>query len=221
VTVSAPSAGVVRRSPIRDRHARLGARWVAPATEWPETYGDVAAERQAIRTAVGLCDWGPADKLALHGRTPTIATGAIGVVDIEGRPAQVWALAEDESLLIAPAREGGADAVLASWPSATAYEAVDVSSHFVVLRLAGPRARDVLLELCPIDVAASALADRRFSSAPVASVAVHIGRFDVLGVPSFSILAERDQGAYLWDTISSIGAAHGLRPVGAAALVED
>jgi heterotetrameric sarcosine oxidase gamma subunit len=211
----------MRRSPIRDRHASLGARWVAPATEWPETYGDVAAERQAIRTAVGLCDWGPADKLWLHGPTPTVATGAIGVVDIDGRPAQVWALADDESVLIAPARDGGTDALRASWTSANAYDAVDVSSHFVVLRLAGPRARDVLRELCPVDVSAAALADRRFSSAPLASVAVHIGRFDVLGVPSFTILAERDQGAYLWDTLRSIGAAHGLEPVGAAALVED
>src|SRR5262249_8961037 len=47
----------VRRTPLHHWHDAAGARWM-DAGQWkrPERYGDVAAEVQAVRTAVGLID---------------------------------------------------------------------------------------------------------------------------------------------------------------------
>lgn len=221
----AASAGAIRRSPLRDRHAALGARWVSPVAEWPAAYGDERRERDALRTRAALCDWGPLDKLRLpataSGASPLpFVDGRISIGAVAGRPAQLWGLAGDEALLLVPAATGDAATGLREVRAAIDATATDVSSHFCALRLAGPRSRDVLEEIYPEDVSDQALPDRHVSFGPLAGTPIIIGRCDTGETTAFTILVERDLAEYLWDALLAVGARHELSPAGVAALAE-
>ena len=95
----------------------------------------------------------------------------------------------------------------------------DISSGWSVLRLIGPNVRALLEELVAIDLSAGALADRRIAQVMMANCRVILARRDDAGVPGFILLVARDEAEHLWDVLVHLGAAHELRPVGAAALV--
>lgn len=217
----------VRRSPLADHHRALGARFVASG-EWPAAYGEVRRERQAIQERVALLDWGPLDKILLSGTIPadnsralSFALGAIATGDIDGRPAQLWGLAEDEALLLVAGADSRSSLATAMGLEAGGATTTDLSSHYAAFRLAGPSARAVLEGLSAVDVSERGLADRAIRFGPLAGVTVTLARLDRHSTPAFEILVERDQAEYLWDSLLAAGAAFGIEPVGAAAMAED
>lgn len=216
----------VRRSPLSQRHRALGARF-GERGEWPATYGDLQRERRALRERVGLVDAGPLDKIAIAGdlparsALPAMRAGAITTGEVDGRAARLWCLADDEALLIAPGVDAHSSDALLATIETNGGSATDVSSAYAMLQLIGPRARDVLEELYPEDVSEEAFPDRAIGFGPLANVAVTIARLDHGGVPGFAILVERDHAEHIWDALLTIGARHGIEPVGGAALAED
>ena len=220
------SSAPVRRSPLADRHRRAGARFVA-AGEWPETFGDLGHEREAVRSAAGLLDAGPFDRIQLTGERlspeggPPFRLGALSDGLFAGRPARLWGLTRSSALLVSPAQDARSSTELEAALATAGCEATDVSSLYSSFELVGPRVHWVLEELFPVDTSAAALADRAIRFGQLAGVTVTLARADRRGAAAFSVLVERDQAEYLWDALLHVGARHGLRPVGAAAVAED
>lgn len=163
--------------------------------------------RGVTSTAVGaapvvLAEVWPLDKRVARGVGDTATTGSV----VEDAPVAIWRLQPDESLVLFPPGEHAA----AARHLDSARSTVDVSSGSTLMRLAGPAARAVLAEICPVDLSASALPDRTIVQAMVANVRVVIGRTDVAGQPAFSLLVARDEARYLWDALSEMGGPHGL-----------
>ena len=178
----APSVPV-RRSPLEGVvvHGRPAAASVAPLT---------------------LSEVAPLDKVVARGiGSPETA----GRIVHEGAVA-IWNLDADEALV--GSRPG--EAAAATRAVAGARTTVDVSSGFAALRLAGPAARALLEEVCPVDLSADAVPDRAIVQAAVANVRVILGRTDVRDQPAFTLLVARDEARYLWDALTDVGEPHGL-----------
>ncbi|GAB2663957.1 sarcosine oxidase subunit gamma [Saccharopolyspora gloriosae] len=74
-----------------------------------------------------------------------------GVNEVRGTPERAaLGLGPDEWLIIAP--DGAAGGVIDGLVAAGAGSAVDVSANRTTVRLAGPRARDVLEQVCSLDL---------------------------------------------------------------------
>jgi heterotetrameric sarcosine oxidase gamma subunit len=178
-----PATGPVRRSPL----SGIGPRRVAAT---------------GVPAPVVLAEVWPLDK---HVVRQNDDPGMVGRVIEDGRVA-IWRVQPDESLVMFPPDERAASARHLEG----ARSSVDVSSGSTLLRLAGPAARPVLEEVCPVDLSPSAVPDRSIVHAMVANVRVVTARLDVAGEPAFVLLVARDEARYLWDALSEIGAAHGL-----------
>jgi 4-methylaminobutanoate oxidase (formaldehyde-forming) len=216
----------VRRSALERVHVHVG-------PGWPTSYGDPDGERRAVTEAIGLAEPGLYDKWILRGAGALAAVRSAG---LEARPGyvtaapvgqiNVWTIAPDEVWLVGSApTPGGPPAtaidfgpVIAAARSAGVH-ATDVSSGWTVLRLAGPRCRDLLDELVAVDLAPAAVADLAIVQIPLAGSRAILHRRDANGISGFTLLVARDEAEHLWDVFEHVGAAHGIRPVGGAALL--
>jgi heterotetrameric sarcosine oxidase gamma subunit len=175
-----------------------------------------AAEGAGVTLAAGP----PRRKLACGGarlRQGLAAAGlSLGVGRVEaaemadrGAPAgmAVWGVAPDEALLLC---EAGATDIHATLRGAGAAVS-DVSAGLVELRLAGPRVRALLEELCTADLSEGACPAGSVVQAPMAGVRVILARLDGAdGAPGFTLLVSRDVAEYLWGVLVASGARHRL-----------
>jgi aminomethyltransferase len=228
----ATSTAPIRRSPLEAIHAALGATWRFERMPWPESYGDLAAERRILETGIGLAEPGPFDKLVVRGSGALTAARSLGftarpgtLIPLQAAGVNVWSLADDEAILVLPGwttdgspnLAGTAD--LAARLRAAGATVTDISSGLTVLRLIGPQVRDLLEELCAIDLAPMALPDLAIAQLTVASCRVILARRDHGQLPGFTLLVGRDDAEALWDVLVELGRPHGLAPVGTAAIV--
>jgi len=219
------------RFPLHDLHAAAGATFITPCgIELPETYGDPAAEYDAVRRGVGLIDHGNMGVLEVTGRdraaflhamlsndVKSLAPGQgcqAAFLDVHGKVQVlllVWVL-EDRILVVTP---GGAavttnEALDKYLFSEKAYFK-DVTGELSLLMLAGPEA--------------PALAERLTGASPPdpawSHVTARLGDADVRLVRGGGETGE----AEVW-LVSAIGdgppawraaLAAGARPVGARA----
>src|SRR5262245_43765582 len=151
---------------------------------------------------VVLAEQWPLDKLMVRGGGDPATVARV----VEDGAVTIWRLQPDESLVMCPPGEHAALAARLAGRRTS----VDVSSGSTVLRLAGPAARAVLAEVCPVDLAASALPDRTIVQAMVANVRVVVARIDTADQPAFALLVARDEARYLWDVLTEVGEPYGL-----------
>jgi aminomethyltransferase len=228
---SVVTAPVKRRSALEARHAALGAKFVDVVTRWPLRYGDERAEARAVATTAGLAELGPFAELLLRG--PGVAAVLAAITDSPS-PArdgprvlpvtvgtgrgEAWSLAPDEALLLRP--------VEGEWPVTLASDGrrpdgvstIELTGGHTVLRLAGPAAPDIMAELCPVDTTPRALGEGQLIQAPVVGVRAIIAQRDCRSDPGYIIRIARDHASNVWDAVLEIGAAHGVSPVGPAAM---
>jgi glycine cleavage system aminomethyltransferase T len=234
--MTGPTATPIRRSGLDAVHrqstsARAGTDH--PGLRWPMSYGDPDGERRAVTDAVGLAEPGLYDKWVLRGPGAVTACRGAG---LEAKPGfvtpapiggvNVWTVAADEVWLVAYAPiEGGPPATavdlgpIVAAAHRSGVHATDVSSGWSVLRLFGPRVRDLLEELVAEDLGPGAWPDLAIAQVPLAGTRVILSRRDADGIAGFTLLAPRDDAEFLWGVFLEIGAGHGIRPVGASALV--
>lgn len=94
-----------------------------------------------------------------------------------------------------------------------------ITSAWSTLVLAGPRARQVLLELDrDIDVSTSAFPFLAAREGKLAGAPVRMVRTGNIGEVSFEISVPANYGRALWETIAMTGSRYGLRPVGELAM---
>ncbi len=220
----------IRRSPMAGIAARLGANWLDDTTHWAADYGDASAEIAAATSAVVVADWGPTDKLAVKGASGRRVLDGLGIgaplgetaaTALSGTPMRSWALAPDETLLILAA--DGMPTGAAAGAVTTAVEAAgaivsNLSSGLAGMRVVGPAARELLIEICAVDLAAGRFTNERIAMAPMGNVRVTFARRDIGTVPAFELLVARDQAAYLFEALLHVGEVHGVRAAGQRAI---
>ncbi len=227
----------IRRSALESVHARLGARWRSDTERWPVSYGDEAREARTLREGIGLAEPGPYEKLIVRGPSTLVDLRWLGLAARAGslEPARTidginaWVPADDEAILV---RATGVGAAPGRAPTVTTESlseiaeklrsagpsVVDVSSAYTVFRMVGARVPELMQELCPVDLSARTVPDLRLVQAPIAGCRMVLARRDHGNLPGFVFLVVRDEAEYVWDVMVELGAAYGLRPVGATAI---
>ncbi len=175
----------VRRTPMHHWHQENGATWL-DAGQWkrPEHYGDPAAEVRAVRNSVGLIDVSTLGKIEVIGPGAAellervyinawadLAIGRArygvmcteeGIVFDDGVAARLPARsASKENHFYLTATTGNAEAVfqwLELWRTTWRLRAtvLNRASAFAATNLAGPRSREVLGRLTPLDLSPAA-----------------------------------------------------------------
>jgi glycine cleavage system aminomethyltransferase T len=96
--------------------------------------------------------------------------------------------------------------------------AVDVSSVYANLLLAGPRSRDVLAKLTSLDTSGERLPSGSCAQSSVAHVHCIVARDDLPQAPAYNLLVTRDYAGSFWEALLHAGQEFPLRPFGWEAL---
>jgi folate-binding protein YgfZ len=216
------------RLALHDRHAAAGAVFVSPCDiELPESYGDAAAEYEAVRRGVGLIDHGNLGVLEVTGRDRASFLHAMlsndvtslgpgqgcqaAFLDVHGKVQvllRVWML-EDRVLVVTPAGMAAAtNEMLDRYLFSEKAVFRDATGERSLLLLAGPEA--------------PALAERLTGTPPPegawSSVSARLGAVDVrlvrgggeTGEAEVWLVGAAGDGPRVWDAAVAAGA----RPIG-------
>jgi sarcosine oxidase, subunit alpha len=226
-----------KRSAIHGRHRDQDAT-VMWAGDWRRAYdyGDPRAEALAVHETAGLIDVSTLGKLIVRGpdagelldrlytnrfsnlkpgriRYGVIASDAGRIVD-DGTICRL----DDDSYYVTTT-SSGAGAVyewfswwLADWRLDV--HLTDVTQGLGAVNLAGPRAREIMAKVTPLDCASEAFAYLDGKQAEVAGVQSLILRIGFVGEVGYEIHFPAAHGEHLWDALLEAGAEHGLRAFG-------
>jgi glycine cleavage system aminomethyltransferase T len=198
-------SAAVRRSPMAAFHSELGAR-VDSRAGWEivSSYGDEAAERNAMREAVGLGDLTPRGKIDVRGDIAGPLRDAGG--GILAQLSDDWAL-----VLTEPDAESEVMSAMQGQAQASSVMVTDVTHAYAGMALVGPALPAVCARLTAWD--ASSLGSGQATGASFAEVrAVVLNPQGQLPMLEFYVAAEF--GRYVWETVAAVVARLGGRPVG-------
>jgi sarcosine oxidase subunit alpha len=214
------------------------------AGEWirPDSYGDPAAEVNAVRSAVGIIDVTPLGKLDLHGpdvpkllaaayvnKWARLDVGSVrygvmcaddGVILDDGVTGR---LADDRYLM--STTSSGAAAVWQHLESLLQTEHPDWRVHvtplttaYASINIAGPRSRELLSRLTDVDLSADAFPYMRVRTGRIAEVDdCVLWRIGFTGELSFESHVPASYGLHVWESLLSAGGDLGVRPFGVEA----
>ena len=97
-------------------------------------------------------------------------------------------------------------------------DAIEVTSVYTSLLLAGPRSRDVLAKLTSLNTSDERLPNHSCAEANVGHVHSIVLREDLPRVPAYHLLVTRDYGESFWEAVMHAGHEFALQPMGLAAL---
>lgn len=224
------------RTPLYERQAALGARFV-PFAGWemPIQFAGVTQEHAATRTAAGLFDVSHMGELWVEGADAVAQVDRLITNDLKSLPTGkalytlccaedgrilddliVYRVADDRVLTVCNASNRAK--ISAHYASQVGGESrfTDVSDDVALLALQGPRAAAIVAEALGepalLDVPRFGIAEGRFSGA-----AVHLARTGYTGEDGFELFVDNPQAPDLWDHLLSVGASHGVQPVGLGA----
>ncbi|MGH3273296.1 MAG: glycine cleavage system aminomethyltransferase GcvT [Streptosporangiaceae bacterium] len=231
-----PRGPGLRRTPLTDVHAELGAT-LTEFAGWlmPLRYGSETAEHNAVRGSAGLFDLshmgeltvtgpgaGTALDYALTGHLSALAPGRArytmicaddgGVLD----DLIVYRLSEQEYLVVANASNAATVFALLSDRAAKLDATVtDRGDDYALIAIQGPRAGAILGPLTDADLAKV----KYYASYPatVAGASILLARTGYTGEDGFEIFASPGDASAIWAALSAAGAARGLIPAGLAA----
>lgn len=230
----------VRHTPMHHRHLALGATML-DAGQWkrPEHYGDPIAEVRAVRQRVGIIDVSTLGKIDVHGpdavqllervytnRFAKLPIGRIrygvmctdeGIIFDDGVACRL-----DDDHYYLTTTSGGIDGVyqwltrwLTEWHLQVHVE--NVTTSYAAVNVAGPHARDVLVNLTDLDLSTGAFSYMHVREAAVAGVPARLLRIGFVGEMGYEIHFPAEFGEYLWDALMEAGAGIGIQPFGVEA----
>lgn len=91
---------------------------------------------------------------------------------------------------------------------------VDVTSAFAVLSLMGPRAPEILAQVCPQDISRTGLPFAMTAEIDVGLARVRAARMSYIGGPGFELYVPTDQAVTAYEALSAAGVEFGLRDAG-------
>ena len=208
-----------------------------------DMHAAVDRECRAVRESVGLLDASTLGKIIVKGpdaaeflnRVYTnkwlklgigrcrygLMLGEDGMIMDDGVSSRV---AEDEFLMTTTT--GGAANVLShledylqtEWTDLKVY-LTSVTEQWAVASVNGPRARDLLAELCDdVDLSPEAFKFMEWKEATVAGLPARIFRISFTGDIAFEINVPADKGMALWQALMTAGAKYGITPYGTEAM---
>ena len=218
------AADSIRRTPLYDVHAELGARFV-PFAGWemPVRYGSILDEARAVRSGVGLFDVSHMGRIEIAGADAGEALNAVLSVDARelavgrGRYNLVCdeggGIVDDciayrrgrERFLVVP-NASNTDAVLAMLQAAGGGVSVrNITAKIAMIACQGPRAQDALQPLADRDL--SEIKPFRIRAARVNGARSLIARTGYTGEDGFEIMTPSADAAALWRALMERGAA--------------
>jgi aminomethyltransferase len=225
----------LRRTPLYERHVAAGARMVDFAGwEMPVQYRGVIDEHQAVRTAAGLFDVshmgevrvaGPGAEAFVQGLTPNDVTKLTpgrahysALLTEEGTFVDdllVYRISADEFFIVVNASNADGDF---DWMAAQPHpdcELENVSDHWALLALQGPKAVGILQRLTA--TALDGIRYYHFTRGEVGGKPVILSRTGYTGEDGFEIYCAPADAAALWDLLLETGQGDGLVPAGLGA----
>jgi aminomethyltransferase len=226
----------IHQTPLKDRHAALGARMIDFAG-WlmPVQYAGILEEHRAVRERAGLFDLshmgelfvegpeaGAALAAALVSNPPALADGRAqysmivapdgGIID----DLIVYRLAPDRFLVVANASNARivSDALA---ERLAGFKAVldDRSLATALVAIQGPRSVGILQPLT--DVALDELRYYAIAEGAVAGITALVARTGYTGEDGFEVFVDTDRAIELWDALMAAGRDQGLAPIGLGA----
>jgi sarcosine oxidase subunit alpha len=204
----------------------------------------VAREVLAVRRGVGLFDASPLGKIEVKGPdaaeflqrvyvngVKTLKIGRCryglmlnehGIVHDDG----VFARIGEQHFLVgttsghaAAIAETFEELLQCEWPHLQVI-VENVTTHWAVMNVAGPKARDVLATIgTDIDLSAEAFPHMTYREGLVGGVPARIERVSFSGELSYEVAVPTRYGAALWDAMMAAGAVHDITPFGVEALM--
>jgi glycine cleavage system aminomethyltransferase T len=177
----------MKRSALFHLHARSGAHFTGHhGWEIPEWFSSPQTEVSGVKNGVGLAD--VSYRVKFDSRTP---------------PESGWfSLGSHHYLTLG---EPMLDSPVG---------AIDVSSVYANLILAGPRSKDVLAKLTSLELSEESLPNLSCGQASLAHVRAIVLREDLNQLPAFHILISREYSESIWESIVHAGDEYHLRPFG-------
>jgi aminomethyltransferase len=217
----------VRLTALYHEHVAWGADLVQ-RDGWliPHSYGDVEAERSALRQAAGLLDIGESGKVDLKSDEvdavladvfPDAGSVEVGKMALVGAgETRLCRLTNDQTLiLVTPiALQRTLDQLGRAVAERHCAHVTDISSGLCGVRLLGPIAPAVLERVSSLDLAPDRFGNLALAQGAVARIHALVARRDGAGLPGYDLYVDRDLGAYLWESLLEVGAPLGVRPVG-------
>ena len=192
--MSPAASRLVALSPLHGEHVELGAEmelvdgWLRPVR-----YTSTDEELAAVRSGVGICDVSPMSKLALLGNG---LDALLSAMLPESAPLAVCRAApvDDETLVARLARDEALVTTAADRPprlverltsgAAGCAHVVDVTSALAAVRIAGPRAPNLLAALTELNTAPDAFGDASCAQSSFAEIHGTLTRLDAAGLPA-------------------------------------
>src|SRR5436190_12872260 len=224
----------LKRTPLRDVHAALGAKMV-PFGGWdmPVQYAGIIEEHRCVRSAVGLFDISHMGEFEVRGPGPlgavqrvtsndasTLATGQVqysllcypegGIVD----DLTLYRLADQHYMLTVNASNIDKD-----WEWVTEHgkgaDWKNVSAETGLLAVQGPKAEGLVQRLADTDV--TRVPYYHFVKGGVAGVPCVISRTGYTGEDGFELYAPAERLESLWNALMEGGKSDGIQPIGLGA----
>ena len=222
----ADAADSIRRTPLYDVHAELGARFV-PFAGWemPVRYGSILDEARAVRSGVGLFDVSHMGRIELAGADAGELLNAVLSVDARrlgvgrGRYNLICdeggGIVDDciayrrgrERFLVVPnaSNTGAVLTMLKAARGAAGASVRNATSEIAMIACQGPRAQDALQPLADRDL--SEIKPFRIRAARVNGARSLIARTGYTGEDGFEIMTPSADAAALWRALMERGAA--------------
>lgn len=228
--------GAPRRTSLYQCHRRAGARMVEFAGwEMPVRYKSEIDEHHAVRRAAGLFDVSHMGEIRVRGDgaldllqrlTPNDITKLrpgrahySGLLTEDGTYIDdllIYQLADRDYLVVVNAANADEDfAWIESHRGAADCEIIDVSDHYALLALQGPKAPQILTRHTAAEL--DKIRYYRFVTAEVCGKPCLVSRTGYTGEDGFELYLAPSVAAEVWDTLLESGAADGLVPAGLSA----
>lgn len=177
----------MKRSALFYLHQRAGARFVEhQGWELPASFLPSEQETEQVAKSAGLADLSHLLKFDLR----------------EAPPQRGWRLGANHYLMMGEP------------PLDPPPGAIDVSSGYTSLRLAGPRSSDVLGKLTSLNVSDVALPNLSCAQTSLAHAHAIVLHEDIGSILAFHLLVSREYGEAVWESIVHAGHEFHLCPFG-------
>lgn len=233
-------SGEMKRTPLAERHERLGAKMVDFAGWYmPVQYAGIMDEHRSVRTAAGLFDLGHMGQVDVSGPDAMAFLQYVASNDVTTlQPGQAH-----YSLLLNP--NGGVidDIIIYRRPSGEGYFVVinaanmdkdvnwiqqqrekrsdldvtvrHISDQTGMIALQGPKAEEIVKGISSVDLSDQPYFSMRETT--IAGIPCTAGRTGYTGEDGWEFYCPIDRTGELWDALMQAGEPHGLKPIGLGA----